>query len=113
MAEENVPENRPIVTLEEARAAGLTRYFTGKPCPKGHMSERRTKGSACLQCAKEITEAWIRANPDKQKAYWDRHRNENKDKINARNRVRKEFPCRHCGKHIDFPEARPGVPTAT
>ncbi len=29
-----------LITRTEARALGLTRYFTGKPCPWGHITER-------------------------------------------------------------------------
>jgi hypothetical protein len=30
-----------IISRKEAKAAGLTRYFTGKPCKRGHVVERR------------------------------------------------------------------------
>ena len=39
-----------IVTLAEARAAGLKRYFTGKPCSRGHVVERQVSNQGCLQC---------------------------------------------------------------
>lgn len=41
-----------IVTRAEAIENGLKRYFTGKPCPKGHISERSTNKSSCLACGK-------------------------------------------------------------
>lgn len=44
---------REIVSRQKARAEGLTRYFTGKPCVHGHISERRTTNSKCLECQKE------------------------------------------------------------
>lgn len=47
------PDGRPIVSLADARAAGLKRYFTGLPCRSGHISERRTSGSVCLACHAE------------------------------------------------------------
>jgi hypothetical protein len=37
-----------------AKAAGLTTYFTGKPCPKGHISPRSTARGYCLQCHNEL-----------------------------------------------------------
>jgi len=107
VAEEKLPEDRPIVTLEEAKAAGLKRYFTGKSCPKGHVAERRVNGKACVECAKANVSAWTKANPDKMRESFARYRSANQDEINDRNRNRKEFPCRHCGEHIDFPEIRP------
>ena len=39
-----------IVTRKEARESGLKRYFTGKPCPQGHLSERYTATAECLEC---------------------------------------------------------------
>lgn len=34
-----------------ATALGHPRYFTGKPCANGHISERRTQDGICLVCA--------------------------------------------------------------
>ncbi len=45
-----VPHDGPIVTRAEAKAVGLKRYFTGKPCPKGHVAERYTDKGSCLAC---------------------------------------------------------------
>lgn len=39
-----------IITRSEAKALGLKRYFTGKPCKHGHMSERKVCDSRCLTC---------------------------------------------------------------
>lgn len=39
-----------IVTLLAAREAGLKRYFTGQRCKHGHLSERRTSDSICVEC---------------------------------------------------------------
>ena len=38
-----------IIKRREAKAKGLKRYFTGKPCPHGHISERNMSGN-CLIC---------------------------------------------------------------
>ncbi len=38
------------VSLREAKALGLTRYFTGLPCNHGHISERRVKSKGCVAC---------------------------------------------------------------
>lgn len=50
MAFDNIHNDRPIVTRKEAIARGLNRYFTGKPCPKGHLSERMVCDWKCVQC---------------------------------------------------------------
>lgn len=41
------PNNRT-----EAKRTGATHYFTGKPCTRGHVALRKTKGS-CVECMKE------------------------------------------------------------
>lgn len=40
------------ISIDEARALGLKRYFTGKPCTRGHVAERYTRGSRCVQCVR-------------------------------------------------------------
>lgn len=41
---------REVITRAEAKERGLARYYTGKPCPKSHDSERRTANSVCIVC---------------------------------------------------------------
>lgn len=41
-----------IITQSEALNCRLSRYFTGRPCKYGHISERYISG-LCVQCAKE------------------------------------------------------------
>lgn len=40
------------ITRQEAVARGLSRYFTGKPCESGHVSERQVGNGTCLGCAR-------------------------------------------------------------
>lgn len=44
-------------SLQEALRTGKETYFTGKPCKRGHLSERRTSNSVCIQCCTEIYKA--------------------------------------------------------
>ena len=39
-----------ILLRKEAISTGKTRYYTGKPCRLGHVSERFTKSAKCLDC---------------------------------------------------------------
>ena len=39
-----------IILLKEAKKLGLKRYFTGKPCKYGHVSERFTSARKCIEC---------------------------------------------------------------
>ena len=49
----------------QAKAQGKTRYYTGKPCPQGHIAERIVSTRACSQCAAEKKHRWNKENPDK------------------------------------------------
>lgn len=40
------------ITREAARNKGERLYFTGKRCPKGHMSERLVHNGQCMECAR-------------------------------------------------------------
>jgi hypothetical protein len=47
-----VLRSKKIITRTEARVSGLTRYFTGEPCPHGHIAERYTSDCVCYECKK-------------------------------------------------------------
>lgn len=40
-------------TRAEALALGVTKYFTGKPCLRGHVEKRYTNDGICLECGKQ------------------------------------------------------------
>jgi hypothetical protein len=42
-----------IVSFAEARAAGLTHYFSGSECLNGHLSPRRVGNRQCIECDKQ------------------------------------------------------------
>src|SRR5436305_910499 len=42
-----------IVTLKEAKALGLTRYYTGVVCKYGHDSERMVSNHRCVECLRQ------------------------------------------------------------
>jgi hypothetical protein len=68
-----------------AIAEGRTRYFSGSPCPKGHVAERMVSTRACCGCLGEKSLSWRIANPEKvneQKRNW---RNANLEKARALN----------------------------
>lgn len=46
----NSARNMALVTRKEALERGLKFYWNGTPCPKGHYSKRRAKGSGCVAC---------------------------------------------------------------
>ena len=66
MAKPYVPYEGPVVTREEAKAIGLTRFFTGKPCKHGHLFQRTTCNGGCIQCnAESISALYYAEPPDK------------------------------------------------
>ena len=70
-----------LLTRQEAITAGLTRYFTGRECPRGHVAERLVSTRACAACAREKKHAWSAANPDKVNAQKRAYRSNNLDKV--------------------------------
>lgn len=87
---------------KEAKTTGARHYFTGKPCPRGHVAKRFTRDAGCVECKnqwerdkyhadveasraksraerqanldrfRERGRAWYRANPDKRKQHYER-----------------------------------------
>ena len=79
-------------TRAEAQATGATHYFTGKPCTRGHIALRKTKGS-CVECMKED---WALDNEKRKnrpkseaaKAAGRRYYEKNKEAVKARANAR-------------------------
>lgn len=99
-----------VMTRKEALNKGLKTYFTGKPCPKGHIAKRKVSG-ACVECQsvghklyresrkeklnnnsakwreenkdrqKELTAKWRKSNPEKYKQHAYKWQNKNPDKV--------------------------------
>jgi hypothetical protein len=47
-----------IITRKEAQEKGLPRYFTGKPCKRGHVCERYCRRGTCVDCTASRTNAF-------------------------------------------------------
>lgn len=67
-------------TRKEAKESGARKYFTGNPCPRGHIAERYTSKGSCVECLLESVRS------QKRKQYFNERYNENKDDILKRNR---------------------------
>ena len=84
-----------LVTKNEARAAGLTTYFTGQPCPRGHIAARWTSSASCVICERERKGpgfccnkmAPVRATEEYRAEHQRKYRAANAEKIRARVRV--------------------------
>jgi hypothetical protein len=72
-----------IISKADAISAGLTHYFTGKPCKHGHLSVRFTRDSVCRECGNRYrTEKYAR-NPAHHIAKVIEWRKSNREKHNA------------------------------
>ena len=52
-----------VTTRREAIERGLTRYFTGEPCKRGHVAERSVTSAQCRECYKEDKKHYRKTNP--------------------------------------------------
>lgn len=48
------PGNMNIIARKNALRQGLTHYFTGKPCKRGHVGLRYAKTANCVECTLTI-----------------------------------------------------------
>jgi hypothetical protein len=46
------------ISRELAIERGLDRYFTGKPCKRGHVAERYLSNGECIVCATLRAQRW-------------------------------------------------------
>jgi len=63
-----------IITRQEAIAQGLRRYFTGKPCKRGHTAQMWTRSCVCVECNRIYKKAERKRNPEhvrQRKRAWD------------------------------------------
>lgn len=56
-----------IISRADAKAQGLTYYFTGKPCKRGHIAERFLCNSTCVECSLEQSGKWAAENLDRKR----------------------------------------------
>lgn len=54
-------DHLPRIARADARAQGLSRYFTGAPCPMGHVAPRYSRNCKCVVCAADNAVACQRA----------------------------------------------------
>jgi 5-methylcytosine-specific restriction endonuclease McrA len=79
-AEFYAPQPRAI-----ARAAGLRYFFPGVPCRADHVGWWWVRGG-CVECGNERKRQWVKANPERAKAYGRAHYEANATDYKARAR---------------------------
>ena len=75
-----------IISRKEAKEQKLTRYFTGKPCPKGHIAEKAVSNYTCVRCTKEKALLWEKNNKERSNEYKNKWSRENSSKVLANTR---------------------------
>lgn len=99
-----------IISRKDARALGLNRFFTGRPCKRGHICERKVTSQNCIECHNAAERSkpklrharfkkWRQRHPDRAGHYVRVWQKRYPDKVNARNRNRKALKKRAAGKH--------------
>lgn len=62
-------------------------YFTGKPCPKGHIAMRRVRNGECVDCGNQTSANFRQENSDHIKKYNQTNKQKlNEQKINWRDK---------------------------
>jgi hypothetical protein len=76
-----------VTSRADAIAKGSTRYFTGKPCRRGHIAPRSVASRCCAVCGAAKARVARALDPTKSRAasvrWWRAHR----DEFRATNRV--------------------------
>lgn len=72
-----------VISRQEAKAAGLTQFFTGVPCKHGHFSPREVYDKRCVECTRIRKAAYFQKNKDRVLASNKAWVVKNKDKVHA------------------------------
>jgi len=83
-----------VVARSEAKQKGLKQYFTGKPCSKGHISNRLVSSKGCKECQRETDRGRYASDPEK---YKTKSREQGRKNLPTPTRPCPEV-CELCGK---------------
>jgi 5-methylcytosine-specific restriction endonuclease McrA len=98
-----------LLTKKNAKLIGASRYFTGMACCNGHVAERYTSGSTCVECHK----ARINARYPDSKSKTLEWKRKNKARVNEQarrsyNNLSVDERVAKCKKNKAWIESRPG-----
>lgn len=88
MADDDLAYDGPIVTLQEATRLRLRFYFTGKPCARAHLAQRKVSDRSCLVCKRINKRDAYRRDPEKFRAECARRWRRNPEQSRERSRVK-------------------------
>ncbi|HEY1035521.1 MAG TPA: hypothetical protein VGE09_11130 [Pseudoxanthomonas sp.] len=72
-----------IISRADARAAGLSLYFTGQPCKRGHVASRFVRDAQCRECRSILNAAFHTRTRDHQLARMARNNAASRERIRA------------------------------
>ena len=102
-----------IITRAEAKAQGLTHYYTGEHCKRGHIQQRYTSTGVCVECGREkqrehyyseegqkknkarrayMNEVSKRSYHKRKHVYWKNYYAKNRDKLIAYQKHQSSIP---------------------
>lgn len=86
-----------VISRKQAKHEGRKFYFTGKPCPLGHVSKRRVSTRACTGCQHA---------KDTARYHRDRVREQNRSRERGRRKL--PAPTRPCPERCELCGSPPG-----
>jgi 5-methylcytosine-specific restriction endonuclease McrA len=115
-----------IISCRQARATGLSTYFTGKACPQQHICARYVSDYSCVECRaengktcvrppKEIAtakrRAWVENNREKSRAakrayYANTSDKQKKTQKKIREKKKEQYKSARSARHNANPEIR-------
>lgn len=84
-----------VITRKQALEQGLTRYFTGKACLRGHVAERQTTNGKCQDCQAEDRKVLSEDQKEKQRQRARRRYAEKGQECRAKTRKWREQNKQH------------------
>lgn len=76
-----------FISQKQAIELGLKRFFNDKPCPRGHIAERRTSNYGCVECHNASNRQWEKQNRNKANLKAKKWRDANPNKVKATNKI--------------------------
>lgn len=76
-----------IISRNKAKELGMSRYFTGKPCKHGHISERMVTNHGCAECSRLACSDYSKKYREKERKRNKEYRNKNPDKASRWSRA--------------------------
>lgn len=76
-----------VITRKEAKEIGLTKYFTGKPCLRGHIAERYVGCGKCTDCQAIYLQKYREKNRELYLSRLREYHQRNRGRVLARQRT--------------------------